>query len=132
MAINIVFFTSYTDKPYQCKETENDYCINKIDSIKNWYIIYAMRNDTIFKIVSMKSQEKDCAKISIGNRYNLVLTKRLGNVLSPNGLKLLPMNYLDIDNNGFDENNDVFVKNEKGVIGLYTCNDLEGLCLIEQ
>jgi len=130
--IGIVIFTGYAEGSNQCKEIEIDYCINKIDSIKNWYIIYAIRNDTIFKIVSMKSQEKGCTKISIGNKYNLILVKRLENVLSPYGLKLLPMNYLDIKGSKFDENNDVFVEYEKGVIGLYTCDALKGLCLAEQ
>ena len=124
--LGIVFFSSFTQKSNDCKEI--DYTVIKIDSIKNWYLIYATRNDSIFKIVSIKNQNCKCGRISVGNRYRLELQKRLENVLSKEGLKVLPMNYSDISGIGFDQNTDVFVPYEKGVFGLYSCKNMNGLC----
>lgn len=117
---------SFTNKSNDSKK--NDYTIIKIDSIKNWYFIYATRNDSVFKIVSIKNQNCKCERISIGKQYHLELQKRLENVLSKDGLKIIPMNYLDESGIAFDQNNDVFVPHEKGTFGLYSCKNMEGLC----
>ena len=121
---------SFTNKSNEC--TEIDYTIIKIDSIKNWYLIYATRNDSIFKIVSIKNQNFKCERILVGKRYHLELQKRLENVLSKDGLKIMPMNYLDVSGIVFDPYTDVFVPNEKGIFGFYTCKNIEGLCHVEK
>lgn len=107
---------------------ETDYLVIKIDSIKNWYLISASRNDSVFKIVSMKTQVCECQKILNGKRYNFDLQKRMENVLSKNGMKLIPVNYLDVSGANFDQNTDVFIPRERGVNGLYVCKNLKGLC----
>lgn len=107
---------------------ETDYLVIKIDSIKNWYLISASRNDSVFKIVSMKTQVCECQKILNGKRYNFDLQKRMENVLSKNGMKLKPVNYLDVSGENFDQNTDVFIPRERGVNGLYVCTNLKGLC----
>jgi hypothetical protein len=117
---------SFTNKSNDSKKI--DYTIIKIDSIKNWYFIYATRNDSVFKIVSIKNKNCKCERISIGKRYHLELQKRLENVLSKDGLKIIPMNYLDESGIAFDQNTDVFVPHEKGTFGLYSCKNMEGLC----
>jgi len=132
LAFFILFFFgiglsySFTNKCIDCKEI--DYTIIKIDSIKNWYLILATRNDSIFKIVSINNQNSKCKKISVGKRYSLELQKRFENVLSKDGLKLIPMNYLDVSGIVFDPNTDVFVQKEKGIFGLYSCKNIDGLC----
>jgi len=49
------------------------YRISKIDSIDNIYLVYAMRNDSIFKVVSKKEQNIQCPQIRPGNNYLLSL-----------------------------------------------------------
>lgn len=104
------------------------YTVTKLDSVNNWYFIYATRNDSTFKIVSMKNYSCDCKNIIVGRNYNFVLQKRFENVLSKEGLKLLPLNYSDIKGVSFDVDTDVFVVVEKEVYGLYSCKKLFGLC----
>ena len=130
----ILLLSSYNEKPTSCKQ--NDYEICKIDSVKNWYIIYANRNDSTFKIASLniallKKEENKCdSVISIGKRYNLSLQKRLENVLSFNSLQLIVHNYLNVQGGAtFNPGTDIFVEYEKGEFGLYTCRNLEGLCI---
>ena len=124
--LGIGLLYSFTNKSNECKEI--DYTIIKIDSIKNWYLIYATRNDSIFKIVSIKNQNFKCERILVGKRYHLELQKRLENVLSKEGLKVLPMNYSDVSGIVFDQNTDVFVPYEKGTFGLFSCKNMDGLC----
>jgi hypothetical protein len=111
------------------ERTAMDYTVTKIDSIKNWYLIYVEKNDTVFKIASMKNPSNKCIRISVGEQYNLELQKRIENVLSKSGLSLIPMNYLHIQEKGFDAETDVFLSDEKGIVGLYTCKNLNGLCV---
>jgi len=128
---SIILFSSHKDKP--CQDKEVDYLINRIDSVKNWYIIYAERNDTIFRIVSMKHPKEDCYKISIGERYNLSLKWQLANTLSPRGFKIIVQSSLGmVGGANFNPDTDVVLPDREGVaIGLYTTRDLQGLCLVE-
>jgi len=109
-----------------------DYTVIKVDSIKNWYLIYVSRNDSIFKIASIKNQNCTCERISVGKQYLLELQKRVENVLSKDGLKILPMNYSDVSGLSFNQNTDVFMSLEKGIFGLYSCRNIKGLCLVQK
>lgn len=124
----IGLFFSFTIKSYDCNDI--DYTILKIDSVNNWYLIYATRNDSVFKIASIKNNNYCCNRISVGRRYNFELQKRLENVLSKNGMKLLPVNYFDVTGVIFDNESDVFVAAEKGIFGLYSCKNLMGICIV--
>ncbi|OXA89972.1 hypothetical protein [Flavobacterium hercynium] len=66
------------------KEKENElskvgkFEIVKMDSIDNIYLLYARRNDSIIKIVSMKQINNNCKKIRIGNYYSLKIKSFFG------------------------------------------------------
>jgi hypothetical protein len=111
------------------KCTQTSYTVIRLDSINDWYLIYVSRNDSVFKIASVKHKNCRYEEISIGNKYNLLLRKRLENVLSDGGLRLLPMDYLRVYGAKFDLETEVFVFREEGVFGLYTCDNLNGLCI---
>lgn len=49
------------------------YQISKIDSIDNVYLVYAMRNDSTFKVISKKEQNIQCTQVRIGSNYSLSL-----------------------------------------------------------
>jgi hypothetical protein len=55
--------------------TSQVYKIVKIDSLRNYYIIYAQRNNSLYKIVSKKAYINDsvCEKIKINLSYSLLL-----------------------------------------------------------
>lgn len=50
------------------------YRITKIDSISNAYFIYAQKNDSMFKIVSIKDSIHSCKNVFVGNYYMFRLT----------------------------------------------------------
>jgi hypothetical protein len=52
-------------------EFKDEFRILKIDSIENVYIIYARRNDSIFKIASKKVLSLNCQTIKIGEDIRL-------------------------------------------------------------
>lgn len=56
-------------------KTDSLYLIKSIDSVNNWYTIYATRNDSSYKIVVRKeNQNLECKRIvSVGQFYSLVL-----------------------------------------------------------
>lgn len=54
--------------------------IIRIDSIGNYNLIYAMRNDSIFKIASKKSYKTDCKNIKVNKYYSLNLISSLGDI----------------------------------------------------
>jgi hypothetical protein len=41
------------------------------------------------------------------------------------------MNYLDISGISFDPDSDIFVSPEKGIYGLYSCQNIKGICLVK-
>ncbi len=66
---NDSFRCSYR-KPQQV-EFKDEFKILRIDSIENVYIIYASRNDSIFKIASKKVLNINCHPIKIGEDLRL-------------------------------------------------------------
>lgn len=48
------------------QRSKSEYLVTKIDSIPKAYIIYVERNDSIFKLVSMKESNNLCTKIIAG------------------------------------------------------------------
>ncbi|MDA3614207.1 hypothetical protein [Polluticaenibacter yanchengensis] len=116
------------------------YLIKKIDKKDSWYLIYAERNDSLYKIVS-KDQGKEnanCNEIMIGKFYNIVLKSRKDNVPEINGIKLKPVNYIDArspayDKDGiecylYDDKTEICIEPEKGIYDLYYTDDLKGIC----
>ncbi|MCL9807716.1 hypothetical protein NAT51_19520 [Flavobacterium amniphilum] len=101
------------------------FTVYKITSVKNYNLIYARRNDSIFKIVSKKNISKDCNKIKINEIYDFKLQSILKNRFKNTKFKA-PVNYLDI--NCFIFEGDVKICKEKGIYDLYYTENLNGLC----
>ena len=64
--ICILILSSNKENATSCEQT--DYMICKIDSVNNWYIIYASRNDSTFKIASLNiallnKEENNCDSV---------------------------------------------------------------------
>lgn len=47
------------------------YKIIRIDSVNNYYLIYARHKDTLFKVVSKKEGSSGCKQINAGGEYPL-------------------------------------------------------------
>jgi hypothetical protein len=120
------------------KEEKEESVVTKIDSINNFYIIYASKNNSKFKIISPKNTKKkikNCVEIAIENSYNFILKSGLeARKESPpiiGGIKLEPANYLDIHCYSYDDDTFICIEPEKGIYDLYSCENLVGLCFIK-
>ena len=110
-------------------KTAELYTITKIKNEKSFYIVYAQRNDSTFKIVSTKKNVDDsnCRKIKIKNGYNLELRKIfpldsiMGYAIAPNlGIVFT-----------YGEENKIVPIEEKSHFSIYHVTNLQGLCIIE-
>ncbi len=112
---------------------QNRYMIKSIDSINNWYIVYASRKDSMYKIVTAKTSEglKCTQKIIINNYYNLKLYSRKENAPVINGVKVAPTNSLDIQCYAFDEATNICVEPKKNIYDWYMTSNIRGLCYHE-
>lgn len=108
-------------------EVNSMYKIKKIKNKKSFYIIYALRNDSTFKIISDidSTNTSGCEDIKIGKSYILdlkvvfPLDSLFGKPVAPNlGIK------------GIIINNEKVVKaEEKSHNKIYTALNLHGLCI---
>ena len=112
---------------------DSKYRIEKIKAKNSWYIIYAEKQDSLYKIVIGKSNvgNRDCDKIVVGKYYDLNLKSIRDNAPEINGVKLNPLNYLDIECYSYDDKTEICIEPQKGIYDLYYTDDLEGLCYLK-
>lgn len=74
-------------------QKEKTYQIKKIESINNWCVIYVIRNDSTYTILSKKNDanNSDGDRIRIGYYYNLKLSSIPSTV---NDFKMIPINMI--------------------------------------
>ena len=108
------------------------YRIYKIDSINNYYFIYAIKGEKHFKIISEKQEVCNAEKIEINGNYDLSLWSWRKNPPVINGVAINSMDmYMDIQWLSLDDSTSV--KIDGGVIDdLYFPNNLKGLYLIDE
>lgn len=106
------------------EQKPNDYKVYKIDSLNNLYLIYAIRRDSVFKIVSLKQKgSANCTKLKVNDTYSLTLHSRFKGkyaIKSQNSNFNILYNYYG-----------TFVPLEKelGIRDLFTADKLKGICL---
>lgn len=119
--------TRINRSPQNKKEFHTLYMIKKIKKEKSFFIIYAERNDSTFKIVSKANLSDliDCEKIKKGNSYNLVLEK----IFPSDSLFGIPVSpNLGIKGYSID-NGQVIMLEEKSHNKIYSALNLNGLCV---
>jgi hypothetical protein len=95
--------------------------ILKIKNKESFYILYAQRNDSIFKIFSSKNISSEyCEKIKKNGLYNLSLKK----ILPPDSILGIPYH----SNLGVRTEWDKYIK-KKYHYRVYNANNLDGLCI---
>lgn len=107
---------------------ESLYGVYKIDSINNYYLIYASKNDSLYKIVSSKEKKSNCNLIKKGSSYKFNLVSIKENAPLIGGIKIKPINYMDVNCYQFDK--ETSICKEKGIYDLYLANNIKGLCFI--
>lgn len=100
------------------------YSVNKIDSIKNVYLIYAQKDSVLYKIVSLKDSVA-CTPIKVGEKYAFVLHSRVAK--SYNGMDLSPNTLPHITGIMYYG---VWIEFEKATnYDVFTSYNLRGLCI---
>jgi len=132
MMIIFVFLGLTLSCNYQNKLTRNNkagryYKILRIESLDNIYIIYAQKEDSLFKILSLKSGNKNCNTIKVNKSYPLKLKSLfpkefLGKYdLSPQATNVDGVNFYG---------NMVQVERDS-INDLTTAENIRGLCFIK-
>jgi len=109
------------------------YLIKEIDKKNSWYIIYAERRDTTYKIVSKvdNSIKENCKTIiAVGKRYNFKLKSNKQNAPILNGIKLDPVGYTGCYQ--FDAETTICLEPKQGIYDLFHTDDLKGICYLNK
>ena len=130
-SVILLLFYSCTKKIIRAINSDSTYLIKKIYKKNSWYIIYAERNDTLYKIVSMDddSIKNKYEKIIIGKRYDFNLHSKKENAPTIGGVKLAPVGYTGCYE--FDNKTIICLEPKKGIYDLYITESLRGLCFIK-
>lgn len=110
------------DQPNKVNHCKDKYKIVEIDSTKNLYIYYAKRNDSIFKLLSKKTDNNNCSK-SI--KENEVYTLKFRSIFSANFSQKTEISQFEFDGS--------YIKlgTNESVWDLYVSENINGLCYIE-
>lgn len=127
----ILFSSSTTKKVMTVSDNNTNYLIKKIYKKNSWYIIYAERKDTLFKIVSYAENKVDeyCKKIIVGGKYNFELKSKNENAPRIGGIKLEPVGYTGCYE--FDKETTICLEPKRGIYDLFYTNDLKGICYLK-
>jgi hypothetical protein len=110
------------------KQDSSRYRVYKIDSINDYYLIYARRGHSIFKIVSKKERTNKCSGIVVDDFYKF----RLHSMMKVNGRSIIPANEI-MELSGWRIDNSTTVNFEGDSIrDLYYGDNIKGLCFIKK
>lgn len=123
LGCKVMFYTNNN----HFSESVDYYKVFKIDSINSYYLIYAEKDDTLYKIVSEKGIESDCNSIQVNQSYPFKLTSRRDNAVVINGVKLSPQNYLDIECYVYDDSTSICIERDS-IYDLHHASNIKGLC----
>ncbi len=115
----------------KCQEV-NRYFVKSIESQNSWNIIYLERDSIMFKVVNKIVEGTDCSEIEVGEFYDLVLKSRSETAPEIDGIKLRPINKLDVECYSFDKETEICIEPERGINDIYITDDLIGLCLVKE
>ncbi|NOY47694.1 MAG: hypothetical protein GXO84_05780 [Chlorobi bacterium] len=104
------------------------YIVYKIDSINNFYLIYAKDKKQRYKIISKKIAIYNCNKIKLDSSYSFNL-KLLSVVSKPTGNeKIIPVNYMDMERCvQIDNETEIYTEPS---IEVYSSKSIKGLCFV--
>lgn len=117
-------------KNYRVKQ-QKTYSVYKLDSLNSYYLIYVKRGDSLFKIVSRKTQQGNCNSIKVASNYELSLSPMHIQRKTVGNSQFQPVNHLDMGSRckKFDDSTEVCI--ERYMDDLYTSDNISGRCLIK-
>ena len=129
MLVSIVLVSSCSSakKAIVVSDSNKSYRIKEINKNNFWYIIYAERKDTLFKIVSYSenSINEGFKKIVVGGRYDFELKSKKENAPIIGVVKLDPLGYTGCYQ--YDKETTICFESKRGIFDLFYTNDLKGI-----
>nr|WP_198999668.1 hypothetical protein [Flavobacterium sp. ASV13] len=131
IALGTIIFISLSCKSsLPVIENKNLYEVYKIDSINEYYLIYAKRGDSLFKIVSKKEAADKQQEIKVNKSYPLKLHSRRENLPTIGGIKLEPINYLDVECFAYDKSTTICIERDS-INDLHYAENIKGKYFIK-
>lgn len=103
--------------------------IQKIDSLNNFYILYASKNNKLYKIIEEKKYSATCNVIKVGSNQYLNLRSILNQPIMIDSVTFSSSNSLNVNCFTFDK--ETIICKEEGIYDLYQALNMEGLCIKE-
>jgi hypothetical protein len=126
----MVFVILGCKSSFHQSQNKNLYQVYKLDSINDFYLIYAKKGDSLFKIISKRELVKHMKKIEINETYPFKLHSRRESLPTIDGIKLEPINYLDVECFAFDKETTICIERNNGIYDLYFAENIKGLFFI--
>ena len=121
--------TGYVHQKTPASFTSEEYVITEIGKEGGWYIIYARKDDQLFKILSYDSASSEsCCDIVVGKEYALELESISERAPEINGIKL---DAVKVDCYQFEGDVTICKEKDKGIFDLYFTRNLKALVYIE-
>ena len=107
------------------------YEIYQIDSINDYYLVFAKKSDSLFKIVSAKTTNNSCERIQLNKKYALSLHSIWTKPIVINNTDVSPSQTPHVTGLGFDDSTTIKIDRANGIYDLYKCENLRGLCYLK-
>lgn len=126
----ILFITCVSSRrnKYEIIESPFFYKVYKIDSIHNYYLLYAKKEDSLYKIVSEKQIIKEGEKIQVGEKYPFKLHSRLSDFRIGN--VTIPTKNTNVDCFAFDSLTYICLEGDS-IRDLYYADNIKGIYFIK-
>lgn len=105
------------------------YRVTKIDTVNDYYFVYAKKQDTLYKIVSKnEGVGEECNEIVIGKEYRFELESIWRKNIKINGVNVSPSGIPHVNCLSLDERTDVCLERDS-INDIFKSNNLKGLCI---
>lgn len=111
--------------------TDNIYKVYKIDSVHSYYLVYAKRGDTLYKIVSKKQWQRNSNKIYVGGQYDFLLHSVWHQKIMIGNVDVSPSNMPHITCMNFDDSTAICLEKDS-INDLFIASNLKGLFILKQ
>ncbi|PUZ29390.1 hypothetical protein DCC81_08060 [Chitinophaga parva] len=113
------------------REERKGYTVYKVDSINSYYLIYARKADSIYKIVSKRggNHGDNLVRIAVDSTYNFILHSSLLNRKIGNAVLLL-QNTLLVNCFSYDNETRICLEGDS-IRDLYNAEDIKGIYFIK-
>lgn len=107
------------------RQSQSIYRIARIDSLNNYYLIYAKKDNAYFRIASKKDKCSLASRIKLGKSYHLLLHSFLESASN----QKFAAQYVELSGYTIDKYTTIEFDSIKNV---YYASNLKGLCLINK